>query len=109
MNNQEIIKQITTALESINPYKAIVYGSSAYGEPGPDSDIDLIVVLNRRGYPANYAEKMENHRSIRKLLRDINREVALDIVVYTIDEWDSFVKIGSSFSRVVIEKGRAIA
>ncbi len=39
MNNQEIIKQITTALESINPYKAIVYGSSAYGEPG------LIVIL----------------------------------------------------------------
>ena len=109
MNNQELIKKIAAALASINPYKAILYGSSAYGEPGPDSDIDLIVVLNRHGYPANYAEKMENHRSIRKLLREINREVALDIVVYTIDEWDLFLKTGSSFSRVVIEKGRAIA
>jgi hypothetical protein len=33
----------------------------------------------------------------------------VDIVVYTIDEWDSFVNLGSSFSRVVIEKASAIA
>lgn len=109
MNHQEIVNLIAGRLASIKPHKAIVFGSAASGEPGEDSDIDLIVVLNRRGFPVDYNEKMENHRLVRKLLRDINREAALDIIVYTIDEWDSFVKTGSYFSRLVIEKGKAIA
>ena len=109
MNYQDIIQGIATRLSSINPYKAIIFGSYAHGEPSLDSDIDIIVVLNKKGFPADYNEMMENHRTVRKLLRDINRETALDIIVYTIDEWESFIKTGSYFSRVVLEKGKAIA
>jgi uncharacterized protein len=109
MNYKEIIPQITERLSTIEPYKALLFGSFADGEPGPDSDIDLIVVLNKRGFPASYGEKMENYRSIRRLLRDINIKAPIDVIVYTIDEWNAFVEIGSSFSRLVIEKGKAIA
>ncbi len=109
MNTSEIISLITERLLQINPYRVIVFGSFASGEAGPDSDIDLIVVLNRHGIPVDYNEKMENHRSIRRLLRDINEQRALDIIVFTIDEWNSFVNNGSYFSRVIIENGKAIA
>jgi predicted nucleotidyltransferase len=31
------------------PRKIILFGSYAYGNPGPDSDVDLLVVLPFRG------------------------------------------------------------
>ncbi|HON78931.1 MAG TPA: nucleotidyltransferase domain-containing protein [Spirochaetota bacterium] len=109
MNSKEIEKIIAERLESIRPDKAILFGSFAYGQPGEDSDIDLIVVLNKRGFPQSYNEKMENYRLIRRLFRDINEVVPLDIIVYTIDEWNSFIATGSSFSLQILEKGKAIA
>jgi len=33
-------------LKTINPYKVILFGSHAWGEPTENSDIDLIVVTN---------------------------------------------------------------
>jgi len=109
MNSNDIIHNIALSLSSIKPFKAILFGSFAYGEPDPDSDIDLVVVLNKKGFPASYNEKMENHRIVRRILRDINRNTALDIIVYTIDEWNLFVETGSSFSKLIVEKGKAIA
>lgn len=109
MDYQELFQRIAAKLSEINPYKAIVFGSFAYGETMEDSDVDIIVVLNQTGFPADYTEKMKNHRIVRRLLRDINKEIALDIIVFTIDEWNSFLETGSYFSRIVSEKGKAIA
>lgn len=110
MNNSDIlIKNIRENLSSLKPFKVILFGSFAYGEPGDDSDIDLVVVLNKKEYPASYNERMENHRIVRRLLREINRTTPLDIIVYTINEWNSFVETGSAFSRLILEKGKAIA
>jgi len=109
MNSKDLIRDITLSLSSIEPFRVILFGSFAYGEPGPDSDIDLVVVLNKHGFPASYKEKMENHRLVRRILRDINMHAPLDIIVYTIDEWNSFLDTGSSFSKLITEKGKAIA
>ena len=105
----DYINIISKKIKTIKPYKAFIFGSHAYGSPDEESDIDIIVILNKTGFPKDYNEKMENHRIIRKLLRDINKDVALDIIVYTIDEWNKFISINSSFSRLILEKGRAIA
>ena len=109
MDDQFLIENIKSSLSILNPYKVILFGSFAYGNPDFDSDVDLIVVLNSEGYPANYGERMENHRIVRRLLRDINRLASLDVIVYTIGEWNSFIETGSAFSRLIIEKGKAIA
>jgi|WetSurSiteA1Bulk_404760.scaffolds.fasta_scaffold315785_1 uncharacterized protein len=109
MDFKKLKNEIAERIALNKPYKAILFGSVAYGQPNEDSDIDLIVVLNKRGLPQTYNEKMENYRSIRKLLRDINEIVPLDIIVYTIDEWNSFIATGSSFSLQILEKGKAIA
>lgn len=109
MNSNDIIHNIALSLSSIKPFKVILFGSFAYGEPDSDSDIDLMVVLNKKGFPASYNERMENHRIVRRILRDINKNTALDIIVYTIDEWNLFLETGSSFSKLIVEKGKAIA
>ena len=38
----EIVEKIAT---SVNPLKIYLFGSYAYGTPGPDSDLDLAVIL----------------------------------------------------------------
>ncbi len=109
MDRESIIRNITSSLSSLKPYRVILFGSFAYGEPDEESDIDLVVVLNIKGHPSAHTERMENHRVVRRLLRDINSRVPLDVIVYTIDEWNEFLKTGSAFSKLIIEKGKAIA
>lgn len=109
MENQELINTVSQRLRTINPYRAILFGSLAYGDPNDDSDLDIIVVLNKSGLPGSFQEKMENHRHVRRLLRDLNKNHPFDVVVYTIDEWNSFIATGSSFSKNVIQRGRSIA
>ncbi|MCI5140372.1 MAG: nucleotidyltransferase domain-containing protein [Candidatus Electrothrix sp. ATG1] len=38
-------------LTELKPYKAVLFGSYAYGEIHDDSDIDLIMVLNKEEMP----------------------------------------------------------
>lgn len=33
--------------------------------------------------PAGYEERMENHLKVTSLLREINKEVAIDLIVHT--------------------------
>ncbi|HOO73549.1 MAG TPA: nucleotidyltransferase domain-containing protein [Spirochaetota bacterium] len=109
MEKDLLINQITDRLHSLNPYKVVLFGSWASGEPHDDSDCDLIVVLSQTGFPLTYREKMENHRLVRRSLRDLNEELPFDVIVYTIDEWNSFIERGSSFSREIIREGKSIA
>lgn len=99
------IPQIVERLKAINPYKIILFGSFADGEPNADSDIDLIVILNKKGIAKTYNEKFQTRMTVGKQLLAIEREVPLDTLVYTRDEWALFLNQNSSFSRLVGSAG----
>ena len=99
------IPNLIKKLKSIKPYKVILFGSHAYGEPREDSDIDLIVVLNQRGISQTYREKQEKRKLVHQELLPIEREVSLDTLVYTRDEWTEFLNQGSAFSKLVNREG----
>jgi uncharacterized protein len=61
-----------------DPVKIILFGSHARGEAGPESDIDLLVVL------PEVANKRQAAVAIRRLLTDL--PVPKDIVVTTPEE-----------------------
>ena len=44
--------------------RAYLFGSYAKGTQREESDIDIIVILNKTGFPKDYNEKMENHRAV---------------------------------------------
>lgn len=102
---EQTIATISERLKTLNPYRVVLFGSHAWGSPGPDSDIDLLVVLNKEERSAGFREKMDDTAAVKMLLADINRQVALDIIVCSKQEWQRFLESGSSFSREVAAKG----
>lgn len=101
----QLIEEIKNRLSILNPATVILFGSHAQGSAGIDSDIDLIVVLNKEGSPGGFQEKMTNTIVVRRLLADINRQVALDVLVYSKKEWQLLLDSRGSFSRDILEKG----
>jgi uncharacterized protein len=65
-------------IRDYDPVKIILFGSHARGEAGPESDIDLLVVL------PEVANKRQAAVAIRRVLRDL--PVPKDIVVTTPEE-----------------------
>jgi predicted nucleotidyltransferase len=65
-------------IQDYDPVKIILFGSHARGEAGPESDIDLLVVL------PEIANKRQAAVAIRRVLTDL--PVPKDIVVTTPEE-----------------------
>ena len=89
-----------TIVEALDPQQIIVFGSYIYGQPTPDSDVDLLIVMERDDRPAQRAARVS------KLLRP--RPFPMDILVRTPEEIQYRLQIGDYFIRDVIERGRII-
>ena len=89
------IKRIASELK---PEKIILFGSYAYGNPTPDSDVDLFIIIK--------GDKRQNLLSASLLLYP--REFPVDIIVKTPEEVEMDLKGGkdnSFFTRELIKKG----
>jgi predicted nucleotidyltransferase len=103
--SDDLRSQISESLEPLHPEKVILFGSYAWGQPTEDSDIDLIVVLDSEATPRTYHERMMNRLVVRRALDALNRNHALDVLVYTVPEWKDFQDLGSAFSKEVVSRG----
>lgn len=97
-----IVSQIT---QSVKPVAIFLFGSHAYGTPHEDSDIDLLVVVDSDAVPQNYEEKSNIYLSVSRAIRDVERKIPIDLIVYTKPEFERFKEIGSIFSRRILKNG----
>ena len=81
------------------PKKIILFGTYAYGDPKPESDLDLLVILE--------TDMRESQKAlqIRKLL---NPSFGIDIVVFTPGNLQKRLALGDSFLKEVVTKGRVL-
>ena len=80
--NENINEIVNRIISFCSPEKIILFGSHAYGQPTPDSDLDIMVIMDTTERPHKRAV------SLRKLLRDIS--VPKDIIVKTPDEFKRY-------------------
>jgi len=107
--NKHITQEILDRIRKIeDPYKIIIFGSYAYGTPHAESDIDIIIVLNKDTQPNTFRDKSELYLKMSRALREIEREVPLDLIVFTKPEFDRFVASNSVFSRKIIREGKVL-
>ena len=106
--SDELTTRIKDALTPLCPDKVILFGSYAWGQPTEDSDIDLYVVTQDDFMPATYDERMRNHLQVAALLRELNKDVAIDLIVHTRPMHDAFVRLDSMFAREVMTRGKVL-
>lgn len=98
-----VAKQIKQLCEQIardfHPEKIILFGSHAYGHAGPDSDVDLLVVMPFKGRPTRQAIKIRN---------SLDTTMALDLIVRTPKQVSERIAMGDFFIREITEQGRVI-
>jgi predicted nucleotidyltransferase len=110
MTKKEIEEEIVNRITKVEKIlRIILFGSYAYGNPDKNSDIDLLVVIDKDEYPQNFKEKSENFLKISRAIRSIEEDVPIDLVVYTKPEFEKFVELDSMFSRKVLSQGKELS
>lgn len=104
-NASKYIPIIVERLKSIDPVKVILFGSQAYSDSSPDSDIDLLVVINSDHFPESYKEKSELYLDVSRQIRDIRKQVPIDLIVHTKPMHKRFIELDSMFAREVAQNG----
>jgi predicted nucleotidyltransferase len=98
----EVVSEIVRRLVAeFDPEQIFLFGSRAWGQPAPDSDYDLMVVLTETlDRPAQRAFRA--HRCLRKL------GIAKDVIVSTREEFDRFTGVASSLESEILERGKVL-
>ncbi len=108
INIKNIKELIIEKLTPLNPNKIVLFGSYAYGTPTKDSDIDLYIVTNDNFMPQTWKEKSKIYLEYSKQLRDLQKEIPIDLIVHTKSMYNKFVDMDSMFSRKILQNGSTI-
>jgi uncharacterized protein len=91
-----VVRQIA---EKFHPQQIILFGSYAYGKPRPESDVDLLVVME--------TPMRESEQAI-QILQQIEFLFGLDLLVITPKKLSQRLEWGDSFLREVTDQGKVL-
>ena len=94
----EIIRRVVAA---VNPLKIILFGSWAYGEPKRESDVDILVMVEKNHLP-RHKRAVKVYEALTGIL------IPKDIVVYTPEEIEDWSEVPQAFITTIVRKGKVI-
>ena len=98
---EEILDTIVRRIVAeLRPEKIVLFGSYVYGTPSGDSDVDLLVIMETTGRPA------DRYLAVSRLIRP--RPFPLDILVKTPGEITQALEKGDFFIREIVTQGRVL-
>lgn len=102
MGQQAIFDEITRRLVAeFSPLRIYLFGSQAWGKPGLESDIDLMVIIPK-SKESRYQRAVRAHR----VLADL--PVSKDVVVETDEEFAFRAQAPSSLEHKISREGRLL-
>jgi predicted nucleotidyltransferase len=94
---EDVVRQIA---QKFHPRTIILFGSYAYGNPHPESDVDLLVVMDK--------PTKETQQAIR-ITQSLERDwFGLDLIVCTPEKLKNRIALGDSVLRQIIRKGKVL-
>lgn len=99
--NRELIKEMTRLIvEHFHPEKIILFGSHATGTAGPDSDVDLLVVMPVDGSKRKKAVEIDT------VLLGIG--IPKDVIVVTPEEVERYRNIVGTIIYPALKEGMVL-
>jgi predicted nucleotidyltransferase len=94
---QDVVRQI---VEKFHPQKIILFGSYARGKPRPESDVDLLVVMDT---------PLKETRQALMIDKSLERDLfGLDLIVRTPKNLKERVELGDSFLKEIVTQGKVL-
>jgi uncharacterized protein len=81
------------------PQRIILFGSYAYGRPGPESDVDLLVVMDT---------PLSGVKQSVQILQSIRYRFGLDLLVYTPQRLAQRLELGDPFLKEITGRGKVM-
>ncbi len=95
---EEIIRELISQIAlQFKPKQIILFGSYAYGKPRPESDVDLLIVMD--------TELRETEQALR-IRQHVNPQFGVDLLVYKPARLEERLRLGDSFLKEIVEKGQ---
>ena len=98
--NTGIDEAVKRIVERFRPAKIILFGSHACGAAEPDSDVDLLVVMDVKGSKRRQAVEIDLALS--------DRRFPLDLIVVTPEEFEKYRDVAGHIIYPAVREGRII-
>ncbi len=94
-----LIRRYARAIaEEFRPDQIILFGSHAYGTPGEDSDVDLLVVMPAR----------DRHAQSVRIRHRLTPPFPVDLIVRTPLQMKNRLEEGESFTTTIVTRGKIL-
>ena len=107
MTPREAIAPILERIRDLPIVRVVVFGSTARSENDADSDLDLAIIVPDPADGARF-DRVEAAVTVRRRILDINRQVAVDILVYTESEFQELSQQPSFVRGELVESGEIV-
>jgi predicted nucleotidyltransferase len=98
----KLLETITSRLVAeFQPEQVILFGSHAWGEPDPGSDVDLMVIVSHSDL-SEYERTLRGHACLSDLA------IAKDVMVKTRSEFDFFREVRASLEYKIAKHGKVL-
>lgn len=95
----QIQSYVREVARQFKPKKVVLFGSHAYGNPGVDSDVDLLVIMSHSGRPPYQAAKIRTA---------VRAPFPVDLMVRTPGRLQKRLAMKDSFITEIMHKGRVL-
>jgi len=87
-------------VEKYRPVKIILFGSAGRGDYEKVNDLDFLVI--KEDVPLAGIDRMRELDSL------IDRNMAVDMIIYRPDEIDDRIRLGDPFIKAILQEGRVL-
>ena len=100
ISDQTIQRVVNTIADKVHPQKIVLFGSAAHGEAGPDSDLDLLLIME------SDLPRYKRAAPIHLLFRPY--PCPMDILVYTPAEIERYNGVTNHIVTEALTYGRTV-
>jgi uncharacterized protein len=96
----DVINELITRIASgFQPEQIILFGSCAYGKPRPESDVDLLIVMET---------PLRETQQALQIRQQIGPLFGVDLIVITPARLEQRLQLGDSFLQEVVKNERVV-